>query len=236
MKSWIEFWNSDNPIYVNARHKLLHYRLVAQGIGDLVPEPEAVVLDFGCGEALSAELVAARCKRLLLADAAPKVREKLAEHFAGQRAIQVLSPEDVKALARESLDLVVVHSVAQYLGKPEFASLIDQLAEKLKPGGSLVIGDILPRDLPALTDVRALLTFAFEGGFLIPALIGLIRTALSDYRKLRGELGLTQYDEAEMLAMLDQAGLTARRLEKNLGHNQARMAFGAVKFREMAEA
>ncbi len=236
MKSWIEFWNSDNPIYVNARHKLLHYRLIAQGIGDLVPEPEAVVLDFGCGEALSAELVATRCKRLLLADAAPVVRERLAERFAGIRAIHVLSPGDVKALARESLDLVVVHSVAQYLGKAEFTGLIDELAEKLKPGGSLVIGDILPKDLSPITDAKALLDFGWQGGFLFPALIGLARTALSDYRKLRGELGLTQYDEAEMLALLDQSGLTARRLEKNLGHNQVRMAFGAVKFREMAEA
>ncbi len=232
MKSWIEFWNADNPIYVNARHKLLHYRLIAQGIADLVPEADAVVLDYGCGEALSAGLVAARCKKLLLADAAPSVREKLNRSFGEIRSIHVLSPDEVRALTAGSVDLVVIHSVAQYLGKTEFSTLIGELADKLKPGGSLVIGDILPNGLPAITDAMALIRFAFEGGFFFPALLGLARTALSDYRKLRGELGLTHYDEAEMLAMLDHAGLTARRLEKNIGHNQARMAFGAVKFRE----
>ena len=236
MKSWIDYWNSDHPIYVNQRHLMLHYRGIAQGISDLIAEPDAVVLDYGCGEALCADLIAARTRKLLLVDSAPSIREKLTKRFEGIRAIHVLSVEDAGALARESLDLVVIHSVAQYLGKPEFAALIKQFTEKLKPGGSLVIGDILPNDLSAVTDAKALLTFGWQGGFLIPALIGLIRTALSDYRKIRGELGLTQYDEAEMLAVLDKAGLTARRLEKNLGHNQARMAFAAVKFQSEPEA
>lgn len=231
MKSWIDYWNSDHPIYVNQRHLMLHYRGIAQGISDLVPEADAVVLDFGCGEALSADLIAARTRKLLLVDSAPSIREKLAKRFEGNRTINVLSVEDAQALVRESLDLVVIHSVAQYIGKLEFANLVSQFSDKLKPGGSLVIGDILPNDLSAITDAKALLTFGWQGGFLIPALIGLVRTALSDYRKIRGELGLTHYDEAEMLDVLDEAGLTARRLEKNLGHNQARMAFAAVKFR-----
>jgi len=142
----------------------------------------------------------------------------------------VLAPEEAKALAAGSLDLVVIHSVAQYLTKPDFAALVADFAQKLKSGGSLIVGDILPNDLSAMTDARALLRFGFEGGFLVPAFVGLVRTALSDYRKIRAQLGLTHYDEAEMLATLEKAGLTARRLEKNLGHNQARMAFGAVKF------
>ena len=75
-----------------------------------------------------------------------------------------------------------------------------------------------------------MLAFGWQGGFLLPALGGLVRTVFSDYRKIRAELGLTHYEEAEMLALLEKAGFTARRLEKNLGHNQARMAFGAVKF------
>ncbi len=98
----------------------------------------------------------------------------------------------------------------------------------------MILAIILPVGLSPIVDAKALLTFGWQGGFLIPALVGLIRTALSDYRKIRSELGLTHYEEAEILALLDQAGLTARRLERNLGHNQARMAFAAVKFSEGA--
>ena len=57
------------------------------------------------------------------------------------------------------------------------------------------------------------------------ALAGLACTALSDYRKLRTELGFASYDESEVFAILAEAGFTARRDHPNIGHNQARMAF-----------
>jgi SAM-dependent methyltransferase len=231
MKSWVEFWNADNPIYVSERHKTLHYRAIARDIAALIPDGDPVVMDYGCGEALSADLVAARARRLILVDAAETVREKLAARFAGNRAIQVLAPEEAEYAATNTLDLAVVHSVAQYLTRDQLARLIVSLAGQLKPGGILVLGDILPKGLSPLTDARALLEFGWQGGFFIPAVTGLVRTALSDYRRIRGELGLAHYAPEEMLDMLETAGLTARRLEKNLGHNQARMAFAAAKFK-----
>jgi len=78
-----------------------------------------------------------------------------------------------------------------------------------------------------VTDARALLSFAWQGGFLKSALIGLVRTALSDYRKIREELGLSRYSEAEMIEILREAGFAAERRRQNMGHNQARMTFVA---------
>jgi SAM-dependent methyltransferase len=236
MRSWIEFWNADNPIYVNDRHKMLHYRGLASDIRDLIPGEDDTILDFGCGEALSAGLVAARCRKLILVDAAPAVREKLSARFGEIRTIQILAPEDLAGLPDGSLDLIVVHSVAQYVAKADFATLIHDLARLLRPNGSLILGDILPVGLSPLVDARALLSFGWQGGFLIPALVGLVKTALSDYRTIRTELGLTHYEESEILALLDNVGLTARRLDRNLGHNQARMAFAAVRFSEPPSA
>jgi SAM-dependent methyltransferase len=236
MRSWIEFWNADNPIYVNDRHKMLHYRGLASDIRDLIPGEDDTILDFGCGEALSAGLVAARCRKLILVDAAPTVREKLSARFGDIRTIQILAPEDLKGLPDGSLDLIVVHSVAQYVAKADFATLIHDLARLLRPNGSLILGDVLPVGLSPLVDARALLSFGWQGGFLIPALVGLVKTALSDYRTIRTELGLTHYEESEILALLDNVGLTARRLDRNLGHNQARMAFAAVRFSEPPSA
>jgi len=45
-------------IYVNERHRDVHYRTIATDISKLVPSPDAKVLDYGCGEATSANLVA----------------------------------------------------------------------------------------------------------------------------------------------------------------------------------
>jgi SAM-dependent methyltransferase len=229
MKSWLDFWNTENPIYANDRHKVLHYQRIAKDISTLISDRDSIVLDYGSGEALCADLVANHCTRLFLCDGAPNVREKLTAQFAENRKISVQSPEDVAKLSDNSLDLIVMHSMAQYLDLSTFEDLLKTLSEKLKPGGRLVLGDILPKDLSPITDAKALLAFGASGGFLIAAFSGLVRTALSDYRKIREQLGLATYDEAEIIALLEKHGLTARRLEHNPGHNQARMAFAGMK-------
>ena len=46
---WLAFWDSPHSIYVSARHKDVHYRLIASEIAALVPGPQARVLDYGSG-------------------------------------------------------------------------------------------------------------------------------------------------------------------------------------------
>ena len=110
---WLAFWDGPHSIYVNARHKDVHYLLIAKEIAALVPGPRAHVLDYGCGEALHADIVAAAAGELFLCEAASGVREGLADRFAGQRNIHVLAPHEAARLAEHSLDLIVLHSVTQ---------------------------------------------------------------------------------------------------------------------------
>jgi hypothetical protein len=77
------------------------------------------------------------------------------------------------------------------------------------------------------TDVIALLRFAAKHGFLKDALVGLVSTALSDYRLLRAKVGLQRYSEAEITAKLAKSGFTASRAPVNIGHNPWRMTFVA---------
>jgi hypothetical protein len=77
------------------------------------------------------------------------------------------------------------------------------------------------------TDVIALLRFAAAHGFLKDALIGLLSTALSDYRQLRARVGLQRYSETEITAKLARAGFSATRAHFNIGHNPSRMTFVA---------
>ena len=225
--NWRDFWNQDTPIYVSERHKVLHYARIARDIAGLIPSPGALVLDYGSGEALSADRVAARCATLYLCDAAPMVRERLRARYADEPRIAVLSPEDLEELPDASLDMIVANSVVQYLGLDEFRAFLALARLKLKPEGGLYVADVVPPDVSPVTDASALLSFAWRGGFLSAALAGLARTAASDYRKLRDEIGLAQYDEPEMIEILAEAGFTAERLAHNLGHNQARMTFRA---------
>jgi SAM-dependent methyltransferase len=226
--SWRDFWNGTHSIYVSERHRALHYQSIAEDMARFVDKPDAMVLDHGCGEALSADLVARRCAKLFLFDAAPRVREKLAARFGADPGIAVLDDAGLAALPDHSLDLVVANSLAQYLSRDELAGLMTFWRGKLKPSGRLVLGDIIPPDADALADAAALLGFARRGGFFLKALRGLAATFFSDYRKLRQELGLTRYAEAELIDLLRQQGFSAARSRPNIGHNQQRMLFVAT--------
>ena len=81
VSDWLAFWDSRHFIYVNARHKDVHYRLIARAIAALVPSREARVLDYGSGEALHAALVAEATAELLLCEAAPGLRAGLEKRF-----------------------------------------------------------------------------------------------------------------------------------------------------------
>jgi SAM-dependent methyltransferase len=226
--NWRDYWNQDTPIYSGERHKLLHYQLVANDIIGLIPSRDAVVLDYGSGEALFADRIAARCGHLYLSDAALLVRDRLRARLGANPKVAIFSPDEVSGIAQASLDLIVVNSLLQYLSLEELRGLLKLWKSRLKTGGRLVIADVVPPGLSPLVDARALLSFAWQGGFLKSALLGLGRTAFSDYRKIRDEIGLAQYGEAEMLEILDEAGFAAERSARNLGHNQARMTFVAV--------
>ncbi len=227
MKSWIEFWNSEHSIYVNERHKALHAEAVARDIARHIPGPDAVVLDHGCGEALYAENVASRCGRLILCEAAPNICVALAERLGSHRNVDVVEPMGVEQMPDGTLDLVVVNSVLQYLSRDMLEALLSTWRVKLKPQGRLVIADVIPPNVSPIRDATALLTFAARGGFLTAAFAGLVRTALSDYGKIRKQLGFSMYAEPEFVALLARHGLAAERVHPNFGHNQARKTFAA---------
>jgi SAM-dependent methyltransferase len=227
MTSWREFWDSAHSIYVSERHKDVHYRDIAEQLAAFVPHERARVLDHGSGEAIHADLVAARAGELLLCDSAASVRASIAARFAGNPRISVTAPEDVERLPDASLDLIFANSLVQYLTADELGRTLALWRRLLAPDGVLIVADVIPPDVGALSDGLALLRYAAANGFLGAALIGLARTALSRYRQLRSELGIARYSESEFLQKLRAAGFSGARLPKNVEHNPARMTFRA---------
>jgi ubiquinone/menaquinone biosynthesis C-methylase UbiE len=227
MDDWIDYYDSTHTIYVSKLHRDVHFRQVADDIIRFIPSPDAVVLDYACGEALSAGSVADACGRLILAEPAPGVRGRLIARFAPNLKIRVRSLDDLRNMEPASLDLAVMNSVAQYMTPQELDTAFTVIHRLLKPAGRLVLGDILQPNIGMGADVIALLRFARAHGFLKDALIGLVRTALSDYRQLRSKIGLQRYEEAEVIGKLEAAGFVAVRAKDNIGHNPARMTFVA---------
>jgi SAM-dependent methyltransferase len=227
MRDWIDFYDSAHPIYVNAHHRDIHFRRLADDLAAYV-RPGAVVLDYGCGEALHADIVAGKAERLILVEPAPGVRARLAERWANERKIEVCGPDRIARLDDHSVDLVIMHSVAQYLTGEELDTALALFRRLLKRDGLLVLGDVIDPGTSAASDALALLRFGARDGFFLAALLGLARTVLSSYWRLRSSLGLTRYGEGAMIDKLAAAGFTARRAGENIGHSRARMTFLAL--------
>src|SRR5712664_51155 len=227
MDHWIDYYDSTHTIYASKLHRDLHFQIIAKDITSYITSPDAVVLDYACGEALSAAMVAEACSKLFLAEPAPGVRGRLIARFAPNMKIRVRSLDDLRKMAEQSVDLAVMNSVAQYMTPGELDSALAVIRRLLEPGGRLILGDIMRPEVGMIRDVIALLRFALNYGFLKDALFGLLSTALSDYRQLRSRVGLQRYGETEMMAKLAAAGFTASRAHFNLGHNPWRMTFVA---------
>jgi ubiquinone/menaquinone biosynthesis C-methylase UbiE len=225
MDDWIDYYDSTHTIYASKLHRDLHFQVIARDMIGFISSPDAVVLDYSCGEALSAAKVAEACGKLYLAEPAPGVRGRLIARFAQNTKIRVRSLDDLRKMTEQSIDLAVMNSVAQYMSAEELDAAFAVIRRLLKPGGRLVVGDVLRPEVGMPRDVIALLRFAATHGFLRDALIGLVSTALSDYRQLRSKVGLQRYSETEMLKKLAAAGFTASRAHFNIGHNPWRMTF-----------
>jgi len=228
MRNWIEFWDSDHAIYVNARHKAAHAEGIASDFRRHIAAagtPRPVVLDHGCGEALYAEAIAADCGTLLLCEAAPTIRARLAERVAGLANVRTLAPDEVAPGAIPPVDLVIANSLLQYLKRAELEALLDTWKRVLAPSGRVLLCDVIPPGVSPITDATALLRFAAREGFATAAFTGLVKTALSDYGRIRKSLGFSMYTEADMLALLTSHGYVAKRVYPNFGHNQSRMTF-----------
>lgn len=221
---WVDFWNRPNAIYANRRNLEAHFECLWRDIEGFLPAG-GTLLDFGCGDALAAEAMAARCARVYLYDAAPAVRRRLAERFAGHPRIRVLGDSGLAALPAGHLDLVIAVSVLQYIPRAVLGGVLARWRTLLKPGGRALIADVVDPDTPLVRDIASQLGMARRNGFLLAALLGLGRLALSDYRQIRRDAGFSTYSPAELLKLLEMAGLPAEPLPRNVGPTPHRRSF-----------
>ncbi len=133
MDDWIDYYDSTHTIYASKRHRDLHFQIIARDIIAYISAPDATVLDYSCGEALSAARVADACGKLILAEPAPGVRGRLIARFAPNTKIRVRSLEDLRNMEAKSVDLAVMNSVAQYMTATELDSALAVIRRLLKP-------------------------------------------------------------------------------------------------------
>jgi SAM-dependent methyltransferase len=227
--AWKSFWNKENNIYVSARHKEVHFLMNARDLLRLIPSGRPLtLLDWGCGEALGAAVLADANVRVLLHDPVPLQEKRLKERFSGNPRIEVLDARDIAGLPAHTIEVILLNSVLQYIGKEEFQKLLPGFRNLLTPEGVLFLGDVVPSDSRISDDALALLGAGIRHGFFFEALFGLVTTFFSDYRKVRQTDGFTTYTEEEIINILTRAGFRAERVQPNIGLTSHRMLIRAI--------
>jgi SAM-dependent methyltransferase len=230
MKSWSDFWDAPNAIFASDRHQRVHSAKVLAGVSGFVPVGgEAIVLDWGCGHAVAADELARSCRTLLLFEPAPSIRQRLLANYANRSKIEVLDAAKLDAVAPDSVDLIIVNSVVQYLSRQQFVAALQLFRRLLKSDGTLLLGDIIEPDTPMLRHVMTFLSFAWQNGFFLAGLVSLARNVTSPYCQLRRTAGYSCYRMGEMLALLDGSGFVCERLPANIAVSQLRCSYLARK-------
>ena len=222
---WIELFDSNHTIYANDLHRKIHFKLIAKDISEYISTKDTTVLDFCCGEAYSADYVASCCKQLFLVEPATSVLMNLKNRFSNNNKIEVYSLEEISKIKEKSIDLIVMHSVMQYMTADELEKALKNIKRILSDNGIFLLGDVISPDSSAIIDALSLLNFGKQNGFLLPALISLIKTFFSNYRRLRTKYGLLKYTDNEILSLLSNYGFKACRRPINIGHNQSRKTY-----------
>jgi SAM-dependent methyltransferase len=223
--SWLSYWNAPNKIYVSERHKRLHYDVVFAGIVPHLPDHRGVVLDWGCGDALGTDRIAERCRMVFLYDAAESARARLRRRFASHARIRILEKSGLDELVDDSVDLIIVNSVIQYLSGEQLDEALALFNRLLKSSGTFLLGDVINPGTGNSHHVTTFLRFAWKHGFFLSAISGLAQTFISPYRNLQREVGFATFTPEKILEKLAGHGFAAEKLPRNIGISRNRSSY-----------
>jgi ribosomal protein S18 acetylase RimI-like enzyme/2-polyprenyl-3-methyl-5-hydroxy-6-metoxy-1,4-benzoquinol methylase len=183
--------------------------------------PQTRMLDFGCGFGLVADRLAPHVAELALWDGSANIRRWARVNVAGHRNIRFLDLAGKPPAA--AFDVILVHSVAQYLTVPEIQQWLATWRAMLAPGGRLIVSDLLPPGYDGLTDLLAFLGFCARKRFLIRALREGWAEARS-YGRMRARQDLLRVDPEELRRWGAEQGLEMTLLSDNLSYRRSRLA------------
>ena len=164
-----------------------------------------------------------------LCDAAASVRAAIAARFAANPKIKVHRARGGRAPARRARSIsIFANSLVQYLTPAELERMLALWRRLLAPGGTLIVADVIPPHVGALSDGLALLRYAAANGFL---------ARCADRPRAHRAVALPAPAQRARHRALHRGGIPrpgcappdfrASALPRNVEHNPARMTFRA---------
>jgi ubiquinone/menaquinone biosynthesis C-methylase UbiE/DNA-binding transcriptional ArsR family regulator len=138
------FFSSSASQWDRLREELFGATSHIKALGGLL-DPNLVVGDLGCGTGTVSHWLSQFCERIIAVDASKEMLEAAQENLAGQEHVE-LRQGSLEKLPVETceLDVALLMLVLHHL--PEPRRVLAEAARTLKPGGRLLILDMLPHE------------------------------------------------------------------------------------------
>ncbi|MCP4868878.1 MAG: class I SAM-dependent methyltransferase [Proteobacteria bacterium] len=222
---WARFWAAPHRAWAANERTRVENEETARAVLHLARLDRGDrVIDFGCGHALGTGLYRDRGVEVVLVDQSPHYRASASQRW--DTAVHDLA--SIADLEPASAQGFTAFSVAQYLTEAEFAALLALARDKLKAGGALVLGDVIPPGTGLREDLRDFLPRTITPRTLAERLWSTATLLASPYRAIRARHALATFTDEAMTSLLQAHGFSAQRIP-NIGPNEARVTWVARK-------
>ena len=139
-----EFFSSVAGQWDAVRTDLFGERSPLVGLLSLA-DPEWVVADLGCGTGVLSSTIGAFVRSVIAVDASPAMLAAARQRLDGATNVDVRQGElESLPIDRGQADVAVMSLVLHYIAEP--AKALGEAARVLKPGGRLLVVDMMPHD------------------------------------------------------------------------------------------
>jgi len=108
-------------------------------------DDDQIVGDLGCGTGQASEWIAPFAARIIAVDSSKEMLRAAKERLSGQRHVELRhGPLEKLPIERSELDVALLMLVLHHVPEPKRA--LEEAARSLKPGGRLLILDMLPHE------------------------------------------------------------------------------------------
>lgn len=218
---WLNYWNGYRADRRVIEEESQDY--VTHLLASLQLDSKQTVLDFGCGSGVAARLLASHVDRICLWDAARSAQELARVNVADIPNAELIDLTDQSRDPAHVFDVILSHSVVQYMSVPELETWVRRWAAMLSLQGVIVLSDMPGPESGFVPELTQFLAFALRRGILLPALRQGFRE-ISGYRAAAGVSRLMRVDPSLLERISSAAGLYPEWLPRNLTYRRQRLS------------
>ncbi len=214
MLNWINYWQSNPKIFGIVMEKSTGYfanKLISKGLiknGDKI-------LDFGCGPGYLTEHIMHLAGSYWGVDISPTYIDSCVKKYNGIEKLHFTLLDDNNKIFPSNADnnlrdfnVIIILSVVQYFtDKTKVAQLLKNCKDCLKPGGKIILADVIQSENSLIRDLWNVLINSIREGYFLSFLYFMQQIKFSSYNKMRKNHSLLCLNNEDVSEICNNLGL-----------------------------